>query len=422
MSNTLKAFQPYQKFVIALLALLQFTVVLDFMILSPLGDILMKSLAITPAQFSKVVSAYAFSAGISGILAAGFADRFDRKSLLIFFYIGFILGTILCAVANTYELLFFARIVTGIFGGVISSITLAIVTDLFALNQRGRVMSMIQMAFAGSQILGIPLGLFFAAHWNWNASFYFIVGICILAFAGIIFGLKPITEHLSIQNKDKAILHLYNTFRKRNYRIGFTTTAMLSVGGFMLMPFSTAFLVNNVNISNEQLPYIFFVTGLSSMFIMPIIGNLSDKYSKLHLFGIGSFIALFMISIYTNLGPVSMYTVMVINVLLFVGLLSRMVPATALTSAIPELKDRGAFMSINASLQQMAGGIASIIAGLVVVQASPDAPLEHFNTVGYITGVFLLICVWFMWRVNKLVQNQTEGEKPLEPIPGEIPA
>src|ERR1700710_508593 len=95
-SQALKKFSPYEKLVVTILALTQFTVVLDFMVMSPLGDMLMKSMNLSTTQFGLAVSGYAFSAGISGLLTAGFADKFDRKKLLLFFYTGFIVGTIFC--------------------------------------------------------------------------------------------------------------------------------------------------------------------------------------------------------------------------------------------------------------------------------------------------------------------------------------
>lgn len=188
-------FTGYQKFVVAILAFLQFTIILDFMIMSPLGAIMMPALSMSPAQFGTVVSAYAFSAGIAGLLAAGFADRYDRKKLLLFFYVGFVLGTLFCALAPNYEALLLARIVTGLFGGVIGSIVFAITTDLFPLEMRGRVMGFIQTAFAASQVLGIPAGLYFSNHWGWHAPFLMIVAIS--SFVGVIiwYNLKPINDH-----------------------------------------------------------------------------------------------------------------------------------------------------------------------------------------------------------------------------------
>ena len=89
------------------------------MILSPLGAQLMPALRIPPVQFGLLVSTYAFSAGVSGFLAAGFADRFDRKKLLLFFYTGFMAGTVLCALASSYHVLLIGRLVTGLFAGVV---------------------------------------------------------------------------------------------------------------------------------------------------------------------------------------------------------------------------------------------------------------------------------------------------------------
>jgi predicted MFS family arabinose efflux permease len=194
--DAIKKFSPYQKFVVAVLAFLQFTVVLDFMILSPLGAILMPTLNITPSQFGLVVSGYAFSAGASGLLAAGFADRFDRKKLLMFFYSGFILGTLFCGLAPSYEFLLAARIVTGLFGGVVGSISFAIITDLFPYDMRGRVMGIVQTSFAASQVMGLPFGLYLSNHWGWHAPFILIVIIGILA--GVMIGLRlqPIRDHL----------------------------------------------------------------------------------------------------------------------------------------------------------------------------------------------------------------------------------
>jgi predicted MFS family arabinose efflux permease len=398
-------FTTYQKFAIALLALLQFTIVLDFMILSPLGDILMKSMNINPQQFGSVVSAYAFSAGISGILAAGFADRFDRKKILIVFYIGFIIGTLFCGLASSYEALLLARIVTGVFGGVIGSISMAIITDIFTLQQRGRVMGFVQMSFAGSQILGIPIGLYLADKFNWHATFFMIVGLASCILILIFAKLKPIAGHLKLQSDHNPIQHLWFTIQKRNYRIGFLATALLSMGGFMLMPFTSAFLVNNVAVSQSHLSTVFLFTGIASMAIMPVVGKLSDQMDKFKLFTIGSILTAIMVIIYTNLNPVPLWVVIVVNVFLFMGIMSRMVPATALNSAVANPADRGAYMSINSSLQQMAGGLAAVFAGFIVKQPTKTSPIEDFDILGFVMVGFVLLCLFLMYRVSEMIKG-----------------
>jgi predicted MFS family arabinose efflux permease len=403
------AFTSKQIIIIAILALLQFTVILDFVIISPLGDILMKTLDMTTAKFGFTVSAYAFSAGISGLLAAGFADKFDRKKLLIFFYTGFIIGTVFCAFAIDYTTLLLARIFTGLFGGVIGSVSLAIVTDLFVIKQRGRVMGFIQMAYATSQILGIPLGLYFANHWGWHSSFIMIAVLGVLILIAVLTQMQPITKHLELQSDKSPFLHLWHTLSNKNYQIGFASIALLSVGGFMLQPFGSAYLVNNIHISQLQLPMVFFFTGLSVLFIMPIVGKLSDKVSKFWLFTAGSILSVIMIVIYTNLDPIPLWEVVVINMILFMGIMSRMIPATTLNTAIPEMKDRGAYMSITSSLQQIAGGIAAVCAGFIVHQKTKASPLENYDILGYVIAVITLCSVVLMWRVSQLVKSKNEG-------------
>ena len=398
-------FSFYEVFVILLLALTQFTVVLDFMVMSPLGDMLMKSMGLSTSQFGLCVSAYAFSAGISGLLTAGFADRFDRKSLLLFFYIGFIAGTLFCGLADTYPKLLLARIFTGIFGGVIGSISMAIVTDMFVIENRGRVIGYLQMGFGGSQVLGIPISLYIANHWGWQSPFLMIVALASLILFAIIIKLKPVNEHLLLKSERNAIEHLWHTLTLRKYRIGFLATAFLSLGGFMMMPWGSAFAINNLNVTSQQLPILYMVSGITALFIMPVIGKLSDRFDKFTIFTVASVLLSIVVIIYTNLGPVAFWVVLLMNLGFIVGIMSRMVPVVALSSALPEKQDRGAFMGINASLQQIAGGIAAAFGGMVVVQKDKFSPLEHYDTLGYIIVFLSIVSIFLIRRVSKLIKS-----------------
>jgi predicted MFS family arabinose efflux permease len=409
-------FTGYQKMAIFLLAVTQFTVILDFMVMSPLGDMLMKTLNIQPSQFGVAVSAYAFSAGISGLLTAGFADKFDRKKLLLFFYVGFIAGTLFCGLAHTYRQLIAARIITGIFGGVIGSVSMAIITDLFTLQQRGRVMGFVQMGFGASQVLGVPIGLYLANAWGWEAPFLMVAALGAIVAASIILIMKPVTAHLAVQHDRTALAHLFKTIANRQYRIGFTATALLSIGGFMMMPFGSAFAVNNLKVTYAQLPILFMVSGVSSLFIMPLVGKLSDKFDKLKIFSVATLWMMLIVVIYTNLPPIPLLLVMLFNILMMMGIMSRMIPSTALVSAVPELQDRGAFMSINSSLQQIAGGVAAAVAGMIVTQQTKTSPLEHYNFVGYVVVVISIISVFLLSRVNAVVRQRQTGDSRSETI------
>ena len=398
-------FTHYQIAVVSLLALTQFSVVLDFMVMSPLGDILMKSMKMTPSQFGIVVSSYALSAGFSGFLTASFADKFDRKKLLLFFYSGFIVGTLLCGLSNSYEFLVFSRIVTGIFGGVISSISLAIVADIFDFNQRGRVMGFIQMGFGISQILGIPISLFLANQWNWQAPFYLIVGLSIVIFGAVYMILKPVTAHLSMQRAN-PLRHMWNTIKNKQYRIGFIATAFMSLGGYLMMPWGSAFAVNNVGIAAADLPLMFMIVGLITFAVMPLIGFISDRVNKFTIFSGASVLMVFSVLIYSQLQQTSLFILIVVNGLMMMGIMARMIPSQALTASLPEMQDRGAFMSINSSLQQMAGGIAAMVGGMIVLQKSETSPLERFDLLGYLVIAIILINIFLTHRVYKYIKSR----------------
>lgn len=410
--ETLEKFTSHQILVILLLAMTQFTVILDFMVMSPLGDMLMKSMSLTTTQFGAAVSAYAFSAGISGLLTAGFADRFDRKKLLLFFYVGFIVGTLFCGLTTSYPMLLGARIVTGLFGGVIGSISMAIVADLFPLAKRGRVMGFMQMGFGASQVLGIPISLFIANAWGWQSPFLGIVAISILVWLLIILKMQPINKHLEVKSDKNPLAHLLHTVAQGRYRLGFVATALLTLGGFMMMPWGSAFAINNLLVTYEQLPILFMVSGVAALVIMPVVGRLSDSIDKVKIFTIASVWLMVMVVVYTNLVPIPFWIILIMNILFMVGILSRMVPAMALVSALPAMQDRGAFMSINSSLQQIAGGVAAIIGGLIVVQNDNFSPLQHYDTLGYIIVGLSVVSIYMVYRVNKIV-TQEKHQAPM---------
>jgi len=397
-------FTKYEIFLIAILAIVQFTVVLDFMVLSPLGAILMRILSISPGKFSTVVAAYALSAGAAGFIASGFADKFDRKKLLVFFYSGFVLGTLFCGIAPNYEFLLFARIFTGIFAGVMSSVSFAIITDLFPMQARGRVMGFVQMSFAVSQVLGIPVGIFLATKMGWHAPFLMIVAFSIIVLAVVIIKMKPVDKHLEIISDKNPFLHLVHTLINKRYLQGFAAMAFLAIGGFMLMPFTSAFLVNNIGISESQLPLIFMITGMFSMVTGPLVGRLSDKMGKYRLFIWGTILTMIMMVIYTNLSPTAIWIVVIINVIMFVGITARMISAGSLITGVPEPSDRGAFMSINSSIQQLAGGVSSIIGGMII-SSSSTGKLNHFDTVGYIAVGVMMLSIYLMYYIHRMIKE-----------------
>jgi predicted MFS family arabinose efflux permease len=238
-----------------------------------------------------------------------------------------------------------------------------------------------------------------------------IVGLATVIWLAVMFKLRPVTKHLELQTERTAFKHLWHTIRQRNYRIGFLSTALLSIGGFMMMPWGSAFSINNLHVTYQQLPFLFMVSGLSSLIIMPLVGKLSDKVDKFKVFTASAIWMIIVVVVYTNLTPVPFAIVIIMNILMMIGIMSRMVPAMALTSALPQIQDRGAFMSINSSLQQIAGGIAAGVGGMIVVQETKTSPLQHYDTLGYVIVVIIIINIFMVYRVSQIIKARQHLNK-----------
>lgn len=291
---------------------------------------------------------------------------------------------------------------TGLFGGVIGSVVLAITTDLFPFQMRGRVMGVVQTAFSASQVLGIPTGLYIANLWNWHMTFVAIVLIAIPVGLIIIVYMRPVSGHLALKQHDSPWRHLTGTVLVPRYAMAFATTAFLVTGGYMLMPFGSVYTVNNLGIRLSDLPTVYLVSGAFTIFTGPLIGRASDAFGKFRTFIFGCALSIVMVLVYTHLGRVSLITVIVVTVLMFVGIFSRMIPSQALMSAIPEITKRGSFNAVNASVQQISGGIASVIAGVVIAQG-PSGDLQRFDRLGYVVVATTLVSLGLMYFIQRTV-------------------
>ena len=413
-------FTSYEILVLVFLMFLQITVVIDFVVISPLGVLIIDDLKVNAAQFGEIVSAYAFAAGISAFLCSSFSDRFDRKKLLLVFYCGFLVGTLLCGLSTNYLFLVLARIVTGFFGGVIGSITLAIVTDLFNFERRGLVMGMIQSAFAASQILGIPLGIFFGSHFGWQSVFWVIVVVGSVVGFMIYFYLRPIVGHLAYVKEKNLLKNLQNTLTNRSYWNTYAAVCLVTVGAFMVMPFSSAFMVKDLGLTIEQLTYVYVFTGLISLIFGPVIGRLSDRYGKFPFFVVGSVITIAMVLVFTNLhvlifannfAAYAFAVTLAINGLVFLGMTCRIVTLQALNTAMPSVSDRGGFMNINSGIQMLSGGFASFVAGHLVT-LTPDGRVSGFYRIGLVVASASLITLANVYYVNKRVKAKLKHAHP----------
>jgi predicted MFS family arabinose efflux permease len=266
-------------------------------------------------------------------------------------------------------------------------------------------MGYVQTAFAASQVLGIPVGLFLANHWNWHVAFGAIVGLALTVIAAVLFLMRPVNDHLRLKQDRNAFAHLIATVGEPRYTLAFGVTTLLATGGYMLMPFGSAFTVHNLGIDIVHLPTIYLISGLFSIFTGPLVGRASDAFGKFPTFLFGTTMSIVMVLIYTHLGAVTLTVAIIVNVLMFVGTFSRMIPSQALISAIPAPDQRGSFSAVSASLQQLSGGLGSVFAGAIIAQ-NADGSLRHFDRLGYVVVAASLVALLAMYFVQRQVASK----------------
>ena len=375
-------FSRSEKTLLIVLGAIQFTHIVDFMIMMPLGPQLMRILNIQPEQFSWLVSAYTFCAGGTGILSAFFLDRFDRKRSLLFFYAGFTLGTLACALANGYYQLLAARALTGAFGGVLGSLVFAIVGDIIAPEKRGTAMGVLMGSFSLASIFGVPFSLYLANHGSWQTPLFILAGVSLLVGLVIMRLMPPLRGHL-LGPRSSSWEFLRRVLFQKRPSLALLLVGSMVFGQFALIPFLSPSLVANAGLREDQLPMIYLVGGLFSIISSPIIGRWSDRFGAARVLLITASISLLPFIIITHLGPIGLFGILSSCALFFTCMGGRMVPTITLATGSVLPQYRGMFMSLSSSLQQFAAAFAAFIAGQIVVRTS-GGRLEHYNQVGYI--------------------------------------
>lgn len=393
-----------------LLASVNFTHILDFMVMMPLGNFLMPYFNITPAQFSVIVASYSISAAASGFAAAFFVDEYDRKKILLFGYVGFVIGTICCGIAPSYELLLAARIAAGLFGGLIGAQVLSIVADSFPYEKRRQAMGILFSAFSLASIVGVPAALYLAGWAGWHTPFLTIGGLGVIIILLLSRYLPAMSGHIHGE-RVKPLLMLQNVISSRKQLVALGLSGALMLGHFLIIPFLNPYMEFNVGFTDTQRNMIYMVGGLAIFFTSPFIGKLADKYGKHNTFIVFALVSLIPIFLITNMPAIKYYYVLMVTGIWFVLSTGRGIPAQAIINNVVPAEQRGSFMSFNGSIQQLFSGIASLIADAIVL-SKPDHTIVHYSWVGYLSMAIVLGSVFIARKLlvyekvdNKLVHG-----------------
>ncbi len=387
------------------LAGVQFTHIMDFMVMMPLGPQFLRLFAISPQQFGFLVAIYTFSAGISGLIAVFYIDRYDRKTLLLALYAGFILATLLCALAPGYELLLLARAAAGAFGGVLSATVFAILGDAIEPSRRGSATGLVMSAFSLAAVLGVPVGLYLAQHGNWRAPFLLVASLGLLLWITAFYTLPRLRTHLHIQRTRNAGQHLLHLVTQPNHLVAFALIATLMFAGFSVIPFISPYMVANVGLQESDLPYLYLSGGLASLFSARMIGRCADRYGHRKVFVAVAGISILPILVITHLPLASVGTAIAVMTVFMVFVSGRFVPTIALITASVEPGVRGSFMSLNSSVQQFAAGFASLLAGMTIGKNASGA-LIHYGWVGIGAALATMLCMVISGYLRPLTEHK----------------
>ncbi len=381
------------------LAGIQFTHILDFMIMMPLGPHFTQLFAISDAQFGLLVSAYTLAGGVSGLLAALFIDRFDRKRLLLFLYGMFALSTLACGLASSYGSLMLARVFAGVFGGVMSALVQTIVGDTIPFERRGRAMGIVMTSFSVSTVVGVPVGLYTAAHWGWHLPF---IGIACLSLVFIIFAvvsLPVLNAHLLLGTPQTPWARIRETLVDGNHQRAFVFSALIMFAGFTVIPYITIYIQTNVGLRAEQIPLIYLFGGAATLVTARWFGRMTDSFGKFKTFRLLAVAVVVPMMATTLLRPAPLWQVIVVTTLFFVCMSGRMIPGMAMLTSAAQPRLRGTFMTLNSAVQSAAMGVAALTGGRLIGR-DPQGLVANYWTAAVVGGTASLLAIVVASRLD----------------------
>jgi MFS transporter, DHA1 family, inner membrane transport protein len=405
LNGVLASAERRERLVLFILAAVQFTTIVDFMIVMPLGPQLMRTLLIGPAKFGLIVSSYTFAAGVGGLAASSIVDRFARRTTFMIQYAGFLLGTLCCAFAPSYAMLVLARVVTGAFGGILGGMSMAIIGDVFPEERRGRATGSLMTGFALASVAGVPFGLYLGTNYGWHVPFIVLAIGGLPALALTPFAMPPLDEHVGKLHAH-PLRSLIETFSYASHLNAFALIIALMIGSFTVFPYLSPYLVANVGMTEQQLPLVYIAGGALTLFAAPIIGRLADRHGKLKIYRLILPLSALMLLVITHLPPVPVIVAVAVFGGLMVCNVGRMIAALAMVTSSVEPRRRGAFLSANSSVQHMASGLGAYLGGSIIAQ-STDGKIEHFGAAGWVAAAATLATLWLAGRVK--IVDQTAG-------------
>jgi MFS transporter, DHA1 family, inner membrane transport protein len=407
----MKLSKKKERIILLTLAAIQFTNIVDFMIMMPMGDLLKRDLHINPAGFGWLVSAYGLAAGVTAFIGVFYLDSLDRKRALLVAYLGFILGTLSSAVVPTtsnlelnYTLFIGTRVFTGITGGLLGGLVMSIVADVFPMERRGRAMATITLAFSFASVVGVPISLMLVDLFggNWHVPFYLVAGLAVPFWILTWIYLPRLRDHLDSNKKFEPLETITYTIKNPAQRSALLFTILLVLGQFTIISMLAPFMISNVRLEQEEVKYMYLVGGLCTVVSSILIGKAVDRWGRFKIFQFFALVSIIPIFVNTHLEEMPLGLVLLLSGIFFIFVTGRMIPANTIVSGVVNPKYRAGFMSLNSAAQSLSSGASAALAGMIVVQTDVDKPMLNYDVVGYVAIAFTILAILVMIRLKKI--------------------
>jgi len=413
--NSISLSRRTENWIIFILVAIQFTHIVDFVVIMPLGPKLFRAFKIDTTHFGLLVSAYTISAGVSGILASFFLDRFDRKKALIWLYFGFGISTLICALSGGFWPLLMARVMTGAFGGILTALALSVIGDYIPSERRGVAMGAVMSAFSIASVLGVPSGLWLAEKFDWHAPFFLLSLTTLPVLLLALRFLPALNLHLLQGNQQKPWQRIQSVLQLKGSRISILLMMTMMLAGFSVIPYISPFLVSNAGLREADLSLVYLAGGVFTFIAAIISGKLTDKFGTNTIFRIFGLLSIIPILLITNMEKSGLIYILFITTLFMALLSSRIVPVITLITSTVEPAQRGTFMSILSSFQQFSSGLAAYIAGLMVTETK-GGMITGFDSVGIMAATFTLLAIllatWLKYHLMHAPHTSSSSPVP----------
>jgi len=392
-----------ERLIIFLVGAIQFVNIVDFMMVMPLGPDYAQALGISTAHLGQIAGSYTAAAALSGLVAALFLDRFDRRKALGVALLGLVTGTAAGAFARGLPSLVLARAIAGSFGGPATAISLSIIADVVPPARRGRAMGAVMGAFSVASVVGVPMGLRLSTWGGWRLPFIVVAAMGVVVGVLAIWKMPPMRGHI-VAGAPPTLSQMADLLADGTIWLALATNGLVMLTAFIVVPNIAPHLLQNLGFPRNRLDFAYMVGGVASFAIMRVAGHGVDRYGAPRVSAVGTALMIGVLYFaFIAPGAIGVAGVFAVFVLFMGGMSVRNIAMTSLATRVPRAGQRAGYMSLQSTAQHMSSATGAFLSSRLLHEA-PGGRLSGIATVSTISAVLALGLPPLLAVINKRVR------------------